>query len=190
MSSEGSNRCSSPFSSNWRASCVCMAVGDATEPNHLKAASGMRQRRWQRRSDQDASIERPNYWPDHATEHAHPSRTDGVLWRGDDAFGQGALARRLARYQDQKPSCCPGNLRRATLWCLADPSPNTERPVSRIAGLARAMIGCHCSTDRVGDRTVAAIVVDQRIANSGSGGRVGVWLAGGRLCRGDGMGRR
>jgi hypothetical protein len=72
----------------------------------------------------------------------------------------------------------------------ATPSLNAERPVARIASLARAMIGCHCSADRVGDRTVAAIVVDQRIADSGSGGRVGVWLAGGRLCGGDGMGRR
>lgn len=33
----------------------------------------------------------------------------------------------------------------------------TELP--RIASLARAMIGCHCSADRVGDRAVAAIAV-------------------------------
>ena len=36
-----------------------------------------------------------------------------------------------------------------------------------IAGLARAMIGCHCSADRVGDHTVAAIAVERCGSDSG-----------------------
>jgi hypothetical protein len=48
-----------------------------------------------------------------------------MLWRGDGAFGREALARRRARYRDEKPSRPRGKLRRATLWRLADPLPLT-----------------------------------------------------------------
>jgi hypothetical protein len=74
-----------------------------------------------------------------------------------------------------------------SLWVLGERvgrRPGRLRAMT--VSLARAMIECHCSADRVGDRIVAAIVVERCV----SGGRVDVWLAGGRLCCGDGMGRR
>jgi hypothetical protein len=48
-----------------------------------------------------------------------------------------------------------------TYFVLRTPPLTPRDRWSRIASLARAMIGCHCPADRVGDRTVATIVVEQ-----------------------------